>query len=341
MHTVNGYTEWTNQVNITLLVIPPLALNRMTNIPDFAAPTPHAATLPEDIDEESQGKRRAPKSQRTGTRVAPEERSNSMEVDASSMSTTPREVHATFFGPIPWKVTANILQTQLYISTWTNVDLPTIVQQNSDKLNNIGIYLGNGFKVKGQHNQAEAEQSWNRGQSHEKIGIALRKSDENKYWTCIADGNHRTSEISHAGATICLSSENLWNAVSSGLKKENGAEYFSTGAVSEGIEDVTLDITLRAETQLTYRNQFRWHISSIDPSPADKTNGVLGLSYASSSSSGGATRSNAMDVDDPTKREPPKLKKRPNSDVEKREDDGDNETNTLPPKAKKSKKRER
>lgn len=82
----------------------------MTNFPHFAAPTPHVATLPGDIDD---GK--SPE-----TPVAQQESSNSMEVDAGSMSTT-REVYATFFGPIPWKVTANILKTHLYISTWVSL----------------------------------------------------------------------------------------------------------------------------------------------------------------------------------------------------------------------------
>jgi hypothetical protein len=241
------------------------------------SPTPHAKTFPEDDND-----------------IPTQKKSSiSMDVDASTSTSDVkntererpmlREVHATFFGPIPWKMTANILQTQLYISTWTNVDLPTIVQKN------IGIYLGDGLKVNANWENKQIYHDWDRGQSHEKIGIALRKSDD-KYWTCIADGNHRTSEISHAGATICISSENLWNAVTSRLRSEEGS-YLSTGAVLEDTEDVTLDITLRAETQLTYRNQFRWHISDSDPSKERKPSRVLGLSDISSSSSGSGTSS--------------------------------------------------
>jgi hypothetical protein len=276
------------------------------------SPTPHAKTLPKDKDEQE-----LPKAQ-----VAPEQNSNSMEEYASTITkeqeTPTREVYATFFGPIPWKVTANILQTQLYISTWTNIDLPTITQQN------IGVYLGDGFKVEGQHYQREAlisDKSWNRGQSHEKIGIALRKSNENKYWTCIADGNHRTSEISHAGATICISSENLWKAVTSRLRSIGGS-YSHIGRVAQDPKNsAPLDIKIIAE-KTKYTPVFRWHIANREPSKERKTSGEIGLP-------------------DIFVFEDPKLKKRPNADVEKREDDGDDETNTLPPKAKKSKKRER
>jgi hypothetical protein len=81
----------------------------------FLAPTPHAKTFPEDDND-----------------IPTQKKSSiSMDVDASTSTSDVkntererpmlREVHATFFGPIPWKMTANILQTQLYISTWVSL----------------------------------------------------------------------------------------------------------------------------------------------------------------------------------------------------------------------------
>jgi hypothetical protein len=189
-----------------------------------------------------------------------------------------KPVHATFLGPLPWMMTANALKTHLYVSTWSNIDLPTIILQNT------GVYLGDGMTMASRRfatdtHAAYETDNWRHGQSHEKIGVALRRSDDGKYWTCVADGNHRTSEISHAGVTICISSESLWKSLTAKMQHSPSA-YISEGKIMSGGEPA-LDLRLaELNNQNTAPPVFRWHLHRSDPSREHLVNGqpTMGLS---------------------------------------------------------------
>ena len=57
--------------------------------------------------------------------------------------------------------------------------------------------------------------AWNHGSMHEKIAISITSSknknfndenidEEDPDWVCFGDGNHRASEITHAGLAVIL-----------------------------------------------------------------------------------------------------------------------------------------
>jgi hypothetical protein len=108
-----------------------------------------------------------------------------------------KNVHSTYFGPVHWDEVARKLGVPLLVSCWKNTNLPSI----------FNVILVSKF-LDTEH-----------GQRHDKIAVAAVGPDQaNMHWSCFGDANHRTSEISHAGITICIKNSVLWKKLRDGVQ---------------------------------------------------------------------------------------------------------------------------
>jgi hypothetical protein len=135
-----------------------------------------------------------------------------MENEDLSAHITGRGYEAVYLGPIPWLTTSFVIDAPLMISVWKHGDdLPSILAKHC-------VYLVEDVCYTATDDGDNQKFGWGHHQMHEKLGVS---ADATKKWVCFGDSNHRFSEISHAGITICLKAPNLWQIMFVAVKSVN------------------------------------------------------------------------------------------------------------------------